>query len=131
MQASTGRSAEAATPLQRGSHCTPLHAIRGWPVDNEGAAPADFARPDLAAASTTGNSQQLGGKGRQPSAGNESGGVAKCLCQSNLVPTITQGYTISARTAGMRNGGADYASSRPPRTAWTTSSCFDLTFSLF
>ena len=77
------------TPFQRASHCALLRAIRGWPVDNEGAAPTHFARPDLATASTTGGSQRLNGEGRQPGADRVFGGVAISLCQSDLVPTIT------------------------------------------
>ena len=46
-----------------------LRAIRDWPVDNEGAAPTHFARPDLATASTTGGSQRLNREGRQTGAG--------------------------------------------------------------
>ena len=77
------------TPFQRANHCSLLRAIRGWPVDSEGAAPTHFARPDLATASTTGGSQRLSGEGRQPGTGKVFGGVAISLCQSNLVPTIT------------------------------------------
>ena len=76
------------TPFKRASHRALLRAIRGWPVDNEGAAPTHFARPDLATASTTGGSQRLNGEGRQPGAGRVFGGVAISLCQSNLVPAI-------------------------------------------